>query len=221
MIYNSIHIKALVVAVIVLSSGGCTFFKKEAIRIACIGDNITYGHGIQNREQCSYPAQLEQILGSDFEVENYGVSGSTVLKSGDLPYWIQSELDKSLEYDPDIVIIMLGSNDSKPWNWENSEQYSRDYIDLIHKFKALKSNPEVFLCNPLPAYSSRWGICDTTIRFAIIPKIAAIAASEEVQLIDFYKPFLNRNELFPDTIHPDSVGAFLIAEQIANVIQSK
>lgn len=215
------YILLIATAILALIMGGCFFIKKAPIKIACVGDNITYGHGIQNREQFSYPAQLEQILGDKFEVENYGVSGTTMLKSGDLPYWDQTEHDEALAFDPDIVIIMLGSNDSKPWNWEHSEQYTEDYITLINEFKALKTNPEILICNPVPAYSSRWGISDSTIKSAIIPEIAAIAASEEVQLINFYDSFSKRNELFPDSIHPDSVGAFLIAEQIANVLQTK
>lgn len=215
------YIPFLIFVIILFSVGGCILFKKEAVRIACIGDNITYGHGIQNRELNCYPAQLEKILGDRFDVDNFGVSGSTLLKSGDISYWAQEEHDKALSFDPDIVIIMLGSNDSKPWNWEDSEHYTQDYITLINEFKALKNEPKILICNPLPAYSSRWGISDSIIKVAIVPEITAIAASEEVQLIDFYKSFSNRNELFPDSIHPDSIGASLIAEQIANIIQSK
>lgn len=215
------YILLITAAILALIMGGCSSFKKEPIKIACVGDNITYGHGIQNRDQFSYPAQLEQILGDEFDVENYGVSGTTMLKSGDLPYWDRVEHDKALASDPDIVIIMLGSNDSKPWNWEHSEHYTKDYITLINEFKALKTNPEILICNPVPAYSSRWGISDSIIKSAINPEIAAIAVSEEVQLINFYDSFSKRNELFPDSIHPDSLGASIIANQIASVIQTK
>lgn len=203
----------------VIFSPGCSFLKQDAIRIACVGDNITYGHGIQNREQYSYPAQLGEFLGDRYEVENYGVSGSTLLKSGDLSFWAQPEHDKALTFDPDIVVIMLGSNDSKPWNWENAEKYASDYIALINEFKALTTNPEIYICNPLPAYSSHWGISDSTIRSEIIPKIEAVASSEKVRLIDFYGAFANKKDLFPDSIHPDSTGASLMAQTIANTIQ--
>lgn len=206
----------LIFVIILFSAGGCILFKKEPVRIACIGDNFTYGQGIEDRELNSYPAQLEQILGDKFDVDNFGVSGSTLLKSGDISYWVQPEHDRALEANPNIVIIMLGSNDSKPWNWENCEQYTPDYISLIKEFKALNSKPEIFICNPLPAYSSRWGISDSTIRNVIIPKIKAIAASEEVGLIDFYEPFSNKDELYPD-----SDGASFIAEQLASIIQTK
>lgn len=215
------YILLIVAAILALIMGGCSFFKREPIKIACIGDNITYGHGIQNRGQYSYPAQLEHILGDKYDVENYGASGSTILKSGDLPFWVKPEYDRALAFEPDIVIIMLGSNDSKPWNWEHSEHYSKDYITLINEFKDLKSKPEILICNPLPAFSSRWGICDSTIRSAIIPKITAVASSEKVELIDFYEPFSNKADLLLDSIHPDSLGASIIAKQLAIVIQTK
>src|ERR1017187_8508802 len=58
-------------------------------RVACVGDSITYGFGIADREHQSYPAQLGALLGSDWDARNYGVSGATLLKAGGAPYWNQ------------------------------------------------------------------------------------------------------------------------------------
>ena len=77
--------RALVVVSIVLLIAGVA----GARRVACVGDSITYGSGIADRAHDSYPAQLEQILkqyDTAWEVDNFGVSGATLLTNGDLPY---------------------------------------------------------------------------------------------------------------------------------------
>lgn len=188
-------------------------------KIACVGDSITFGHGISNRDKNSYPAQLEHML-TNCDVVNFGVSGATLLKTGDLSYWKQNELDSALHYNPDIVIIMLGSNDSKPWNWEHNESFSSDYIELINKFKTLESEPEIYVCYPPPAFKPRWSICDSVIRGGIIPIISEIAMLEDLKVIDMYVPFEGKEILFPDYIHPDSLGASMIATQVASIINT-
>ena len=197
----------------------CNNNKKNNIKIACVGDSITFGHGIDNREQNSYPAQLGQML-SNCDVKNFGVSGATLLKKGDLSYWNQQEFDSALNYNPDVVVIMLGSNDSKPWNWEHNSSFTADYIALINKFKSLRNNPEIYICYPPPAFKTRWGICDSVIRGDIIPTISKIASTEHLKIIDMYRPFEGKNILFPDFIHPDSLGASIIATQIAEAIHN-
>ena len=193
---------------------------KRIKKIACVGDSITYGHGIDSREQNSYPAQLKQIIGDNFDVVNFGVSGTTMLKNGDLPYYKQQEYDSALAFNPDILIIMLGSNDSKPWNWNKKDEYLNDYISLIDSFQELQSNPEIWVCIPPPAFKIKWGINDSIIRKDIAPLISDIAIKEDIRVIDLYTPFIDKDEYFPDFIHPDSTGASLIAQKIANTVIS-
>jgi len=57
----------------------------EPIKIACVGDSITQGAGAKSGQ--SYPAQLQALLGDGYKVGNFGVSGRTLLKKGDFPYW--------------------------------------------------------------------------------------------------------------------------------------
>ena len=95
----------------------------ETIKIACVGDSITYGAGIKDRKNMNYPVQLGKILGQKYEVKNFGNSGSTMLKKGDKPYWKQREYKAALEFNPNIVIIKLGTNDTKPQNWKHGAEY--------------------------------------------------------------------------------------------------
>lgn len=52
--------------------------KDGQIRIACVGDSTTYGHGISNWPKNNYPAILQNLLGEGYHVNNYGVSSHAV-----------------------------------------------------------------------------------------------------------------------------------------------
>ncbi len=186
------------------------------IKIACVGNSITYGAGITNRESKSYPYQLDSILGKDnFDVRNYGVSGCTLLKNGDKPYWNRQEFLDAQSFAPNIVIIKLGSNDSKPQNWKFKSEYITNYVEMIRIFQALPSKPIVYICYPAPAYQTKWGINDTVIRKEMIPLIKKIANETNVKIVDMYKALSDKEEMFPDKIHPDANGALVMAKTIA------
>jgi acyl-CoA thioesterase-1 len=193
----------------------------DTIRLACIGDSITFGHGIKNRETNSYPAQLGVILGSHWDVRNFGVSGATLLKNGDRPYWNQDAYKKALEFNPDVVVIKLGTNDSKPTNWKYGDEFVGDYIDLIEQFQALEARPKIRICYPVPAYSDRWGISDEIITEEIIPLIDEIADKTGVPIIDLYSALSDKAEMFPDKIHPNTEGAGLMAEAICHALTGR
>jgi len=206
--------RALVVVSIVLLITGAAGAK----RVACIGDSITYGSGISDRARDSYPAQLEQILkqyDTAWEVDNFGVSGATLLTNGDLPYIRQSAYSSALASNPDIVIIKLGTNDSKPQNWMHRDEYISDYSAMIDAFRALPSGPEVWICKPVPAFYVNFAISPTVIHDEILPMIDEIAALKGTPVFDLYTALEDHGDLFPDGIHPNVAGAGLMAEFIA------
>jgi len=190
----------------------------EPVKIACIGDSITYGAGIQGRETNSYPAVLGRLLGSKFQVMNFGVSGATLLKKGDLPYWNTAEFREATRFQPKAVIIKLGTNDSKPQNWRYSGEFALDLEDMIEHFRRLPSKPMVWLCLPVPAYEDRWGISEKIISEEIIPIILEVAQKKKCPVIDLYSALSNRPDLFPDKIHPNAQGAELIAKTIKSAL---
>ena len=89
--------------------------------VACVGDSITEGIGATRADQYSYPAQLQGLLGEGYAVHNYGASGMTLLAEGDYPYIRQERYAASLACPCDVVLLMLGTNDSKPQNWRFQE----------------------------------------------------------------------------------------------------
>jgi len=168
-----------------------------------------------NPATMSYPAQLQHWLGKDYDVRNYGVSGATMLKNGDKPYWDQKEFTQAHEFNPDIVLIKLGTNDSKPQNWAFESEFSKDYIDMIKGFKELPSRPRIMLMLPVPVFTEeKWGIRDSIVSQAIVPEIKDIAEKTTCELIDLYTPLLDYGNFFPDQIHPDPLGASIMVENI-------
>jgi lysophospholipase L1-like esterase len=188
------------------------------IKVACVGNSITFGAAIENRWHNSYPAQLDSILGENWEVKNFGVSGTTMLRNGDRPYWNQKAFINAKEFLPDAVVIKLGTNDTKPQNWKFKNEYINDYIAMIEEFRSLSSKPLVFICYPVPAYPDRWGISDSTIRADVIPMIQIVSKKSNAPIIDLYAPLSNHAEWFPDKIHPNAIGAAEIAKTVKKVL---
>ena len=193
----------------------------QAEKLACVGDSITYGSGIANRAIDAYPPQLEVMLRETFpqvEVRNFGVSGATLLRHGDKPYGQQSAYSQARQWLPDKVIIMLGTNDSKPQNWAYSHQYVSDYLTFIDSFANLDSHPEIWICKPVPAFQLQWGITDAIIRDEIGPMIDEIATQRDVHVVDLYTPMIDTSAFFPDGIHPDAIGSGLMAEILSTYV---
>lgn len=189
----------------------------EEIKVACVGDSITFGAGISDRDNDSYPAQLGEMLGAGWEVVNFGVSGHTLLSDGDLPYVNSGRYKAALDFNPDVVIIKLGTNDTKPQNWDRRKKsrFIHDYLRLIDSFRKLESKPVVWICKPVPAFPGRWGISDRVIWEDVLPRVEYVGRKAGVPVIDLYAPFAGRSDLFPDQIHPNAAGAAKMAGIIA------
>ena len=191
------------------------------IKVACVGDSITFGHGIPDRDTNSYPAQLGHMLGDGWEVQNFGVSGHTLLKKGDAPYIKSPQYQNALAFQPDVVVIKLGTNDTKPKNWRQKNAFIGDYLQLIDSFRTLESQPVVWLCNPVPVFPEQWGIKDNVVRHEVIPRIQYIARMAGAPILDLYTPLKSHPEFFPDKVHPNAAGAKemarFVAAQLSNV----
>lgn len=191
---------------------------RETVRVACVGDSITYGAGLEDRDRDNYPAVLNRLLGSRFEVRNFGVSGATLLKKGDKPYWQEPAYAAAGDYHPQIVIIKLGTNDTKPQNASHLDEFEQDLQEMVRHFARLPAQPKVWLCLPVPVYETRWGINDQTLTDEIIPSILKVAEDNHLPVIDLYTALANRPSLFPDKIHPNAAGAALMAQTIHDAL---
>jgi len=198
----------------------CEAAREAPKRIACVGDSITFGAAIKDRVKNCYPAQLGRMLGEKFEVRNFGVNGATLLKKGDKPYWKLKAYANARDFQPEIVVIKLGTNDSKPRNWKHKEEYVADYMELIESFRKLGSKPVVWLCYPVPAYPGRWGITDKVMKEEVMPRLDEVAKKSGCKVIDLYSALSDKKEMFPDLVHPNAKGATLIAEAVSSAIKA-
>lgn len=128
-------------------------FTEAITKVACVGNSITYGAGIVNRDKNSFPAQLQAMLGKEYEVRNFGVSGRTLLSKGDYPYIKTREYQEALSFLPDVVFVKLGTNDSKLRNRVHLSDFIEEYKTLIRHFKELPSHPRIIILTPIPAYT--------------------------------------------------------------------
>ena len=208
----------ILMSAIVLTLSAC---QKEPVRVACIGDSITFGHGIKDREHDTYPGLLSTMLGEKYDVRNFGVSGTTAMTGTDMPYMNEQAYRDALAFNPQIVTIKLGTNDSKPYNWKEQEHFKQDLKTLIESFRALPAKPEIWLCLPVPAYGHAWSINDSVIYNGVIPYIREVAQEENLPLVDLNTPMQGKRQYFPDTIHPNEEGQQLIAEIVFQSVFGK
>lgn len=194
------------------------FLRAATVKIACVGDSITAGAGLASPSE-SYPAKLQRLLGPEYQVSNFGVSGRTLLKNGDFPYRRESAYTRSLAFEPDIVVILLGTNDSKPQNWRHGTNFVADYEELIASYAALPSRPRIILGTPPPVFrNGAFDIRPAVVADEIAPRIRELAAAPGRELSDFHTRLAGHDEWFPDTVHPDSRGASAMAAVLWEIV---
>lgn len=202
--------------------------KADAKRVACIGNSITDGYGIDMADVQGYPAQLQRNLGNGYCVRNFGVSGRTMLNHGDHPYMKEKAWTEAKAFLPDIVVIKLGTNDSKAVNWDSyGKEFRPDLQQMIDELNALPSHPRVLLCNPIKADSPRKAgdprqIRDSIIVADILPAIQKVAKKNKLQVIDLQPVVeLGTDQMQRDGIHPTAKGAAKIADAVAAAIKQE
>ena len=193
---------------------------EEPIRVTCVGDSITAGEGARGPggQDNSYPAQLAGRLGAGYTVANFGVGGTTLLAAGDKPWTKTPQFAAARASRPDIVIIMLGTNDTKPANWSHQDAFTTDYRALIAQFQTLPSAPLVVLCTPIPAFPGKWGIDAGRLHDGVAPRVRALATELSLPLIDLHATFAGQSALVPDTVHPNAAGYTLMAHTVGDAL---
>ncbi|WP_460966629.1 GDSL-type esterase/lipase family protein [Spirosoma migulaei] len=197
-------------------------YAQQTIRIACVGNSITYGATLKNREQDSYPAQLQNLLGAGYEVMNFGVSGRTLLRDTPSAYTATEQYKEALKSNPTIVFIKLGTNDSRLPYRLKIDQFVGDYKSLIQSFKTLPSNPRIILLLPVTSFlTDTTRQVDAAIRKLIIPRIQQVAFEEKLELIDLHALTVTDSLLFPDKLHPSAPVMTTIARRLYEAVTLK
>jgi len=194
------------------------------VRVACVGNSITAGYLLPDPARQSYPAVLQRLLGDDYEVGNFGYSGSTLLRRGHRPYKDMNRYRPSLDFAPDIAIIHLGVNDTDPRDWpDRRDEIVSDYLDLIESYRAVNPAVRIIISRltPLGAAHHRFPTGTEAWRDSINRRIERVAEVAGVELMDLGARLTDRPDLIHDAIHPDSVGAVLMAREAAAAITGR
>lgn len=196
--------------------------KEDAVRVACIGNSITDGYGIGMSPVNGYPAVLQKKLGEGYLVKNFGVSARTMMNKGDLPYMNELAWRDAKAFNPNIVVIKLGTNDSKTHNWvHGADEYRQSMQAMIDTLKALPSKPKIYLCSPIPAFKDSWTINDSVIVNGEMPIIKKLAKKNKCQFIDLHTSYTYGDMMLKDGIHPNAKGAAKMADIIFDAIEKK
>ncbi len=183
---------------------------RDPIRVACVGDSITQGSG--------YPAKLQMLLGTNYCVSNFGVSGSTVTLNSTKPYMTQTAFQKAQQFDPKLVVVMLGTNDARTNLSQNEDDFQEDYYQLISTFQNLDSNPQVIVVKSPPIFTDNPEYNNTFLDDNVLPQIDNVATNLSLPTVDVNSAFINHSDYFMDGVHPNSDGAALIASEVDNAI---
>ena len=214
-------IRLLAALLLFTGAGLIGFAQQRTIKVACIGDSVTYGHGIEDRENSSYPSQLQRMLGEGYEVGNFGKSGATLLCKGHRPYMQQQEFADMMKFGGDIAVIHLGLNDTDPRNWPNyRDEFVEDYLALIDSVR--KANPYVRIMiarmSPITPKHHRFISGTRQWHSDIQNAIQTVAEAAGVRLIDFHHGLYDRPDLLPDSLHPNTEGAEILASTVYSAI---
>jgi len=189
------------------------------IKVACVGNSITYGYGLSSPYYESYPTRLDTLLGNGYAVSNFGVSGKTMVHSNEA-YWIQKEFTAARDGLPNIVVIELGTNDSKDYIWPYYKgEFETDYLAMIDTFRTLSSKPNVWVTIQPRANNASWSMPDTTISNQVNPLILAAALKAGTGVIDLRAAFAGHGEwMQSDSVHPNATGALQLAKTVAGML---
>jgi acyl-CoA thioesterase-1 len=196
------------------------------LKIACVGDSTTRGTFVWRRKKRSYPAQLQGMLGERFCVRDFGVNGHAVQQTADRPYRSSEAFTLSSAFEPDVVLIMLGTNDSRGDNWKGADPFSEDYSKLATHYRSLESSPRVWLLTPPALFrlgrseKVRYGMDESAIQ-EMCGAIKSLAPALGCDIIDIHQVTAHHPEAFRfDGVHPGTAGATLIAQAVYEAISN-
>lgn len=192
----------------------------DKVKVACVGNSVTFGYALENRERDAYPVRLQQMLGDQYEVGNFGKSGATLLRHGHRPYNEQDEYKAAMAFGAEIAVIHLGLNDTDPRNWPNyRDEFEADYqqlIDDLHRAAPGGRLKKLIVCRMTPIFDghSRFESGTRDWHAEIQQAIERVALRNGIETLDIHTPLHCRPDLFPDNLHPNAEGALILARTI-------
>lgn len=195
---------------------------QQHVKVACVGDELTFGTGIEDREENCYPVQLQKYLegiNKKYRVGNFGVEGAAVQKKSDKPYEKEERYESSTTYKANLIVVMLGTNDTTEENWTDVDTFVKEYQKLIKNYQELKEKPEIWLVTPPMIQSD--GSREMEARAARVEEvknaICALGEKEKLTVLDLYSYTQEHPQwLQEDGIHLNKEGAHAVAAMVGD-----
>jgi len=211
-----ISIRNILVGLIFSSSS----YAQNVVNIGCIGNGVTYGVGVENREKNNFPQQLQYLLGANYKVTNFGVVNAPLLNSGINGYSKSVAFNKSHDLNPNIIFVELGLDEIKVSDTSVISNFTSTLDNIIQSYANLSSRPRIVLLLPLPIFLKDSSLLDNSfIKNKIIPKIQKIAYEKNLEVLDLFSMFIDREDLFLDKVHPSSLGGTLISKRLYELVK--
>jgi len=211
-----IRIKFLLIGLIFSGS----IFAQKVVNIACIGNGVTYGIGVENREKNNFPQQLQYLLGANYKVTNFGVANAPVLSNGLNSYTKTAAFKKSQTINPNIVFVELGLDEIKATDTAVISNFTNTLEGIVQSYANLSARPRVVLLLPLPIFLNDSSLLNNSvIKNKIIPKIQKIAFEKNLEVLDLFSMFIDKQDLFLDKVHPSSLGGTLISKWLYEIVK--
>jgi lysophospholipase L1-like esterase len=182
--------------------------RTRPIYVACVGDSIT--------QLSEYPADLQAMLGADYSVGNFGVAGAAVSTNWFKPYVNETAFQASMDFEPSVVIIMLGTNDAH--TYQSTEDFAYDYETMVSDYQNLPGDQRIIIVKPPPIYENKLELSGTNLQEDVIPLIEQVANNMSLPALDVNTALTNHPEYFIDGVHPNSNGAMTIATEVSEAI---
>jgi len=215
---NKVNIKIKFLLIGLIFSG--SIFAQKFVNIACIGNGVTYGIDVENREKNNFPQQLQYLLGANYKVTNFGAVNAPVLSNGVNGYNKTAAFKKSQTGHPNIVFVELGLDEIKTTDTAILSNFTITLEGIIQSYANLSSRPRIVLLLPLPIFLNDSSLLNNSvIKNKIIPKIQKIAFEKNLELLDLFSMFIDKQDLFLDKIHPSSLGGTLISKRLYELVK--
>jgi len=196
--------------------------KNGKTRIACAGSSNTDGWpGTLNYTPYSYFLQFQ--LGASYEVMNFGKFNTTATFSMDDPYVMNVQYRSLMMSEPDIVVLKLGGNDSKDYNWNaHGQDFRKDYSVLVDRILNLETKPVLILCTPTRYFPDNpfEVLLEEIVPDEIIPQISEVAEERNLKLLDFYNLLKDLSYYDKDHVHLNNKGHEAAAGIVFEAIRS-
>ena len=215
---NKVYIKINFLLIGIIFCG--SIFAQKIVNIACIGNGVTYGLGFENREKNNFPQQLQYLLGANYKVTNFGVVNAPVLSNGLNGYTQTAAFKKSHTINPDIVFVELGLDEIKSSDTAFISNFTNTLEGIVQSYANLSARPRIVLLLPLPIFLNDSSLLNNSvIKNKIIPKIQKIAFEKNIEVLDLFSMFIDKQDLFLDKIHPSSLGGTLISKRLYELVK--